>query len=122
MPNRSRRDKRTRGGGADSARRQKQTPAQSAGAILARSGALLPGLTEQLALQKSWHEWLAARLPAPLPARLAGVVEREGCLTLLAASGAWAARLRYAVKDIEPEIRAHAPQLTAVRVRVMPQG
>jgi hypothetical protein len=121
MPNRRRRDKRKAGNGAASARLQRPTAAPSAAAILARGDALLPGLTEQLALQKSWRDWLEGHLPAGLSARLAGVVERDGCLTLLAASAAWAARLRYAVKEIEPGIRAHAPGITAIRVRVMPQ-
>jgi hypothetical protein len=120
MPNRTRRDKRKPGNGADRTRRKRQTAAQSAGALLAAGGTLLPGLNEQLALQKFWAEWLATRLPALLAAKLAGVVERDGCLTLLAVSGAWAARLRYALQEIEPEIRAHAPQLGKIRVRVMP--
>jgi hypothetical protein len=120
MPKKPGRDKRSPRRGAGATRRQAQTAPQSAAALLARKDALLPQLTQQVALQKAWRDWLEPRLPAPLTGQLAGVVERDGCLTVLAASAAWAARLRYAVAEMEGEIRSHAPALREIRVRVMP--
>jgi hypothetical protein len=120
MPNKPLRDKRTSRRGSN-ARLRGQTTPQSAGEILARADQALPGLAEQLALHRSWREWLDTHLPAPLPGKLSGVVECDGCLTLLACSSAWSARLRYALRDIEPLIRAHAPRITEVRVRVQPR-
>jgi hypothetical protein len=81
---------------------------------------VLPQLTQQLALQKAWRAWLEVRLPAPLTRELTGVVEREACLTLMASSAAWAARLRFAVGEMEAEIRAHAPGIRVIKVRVRP--
>ena len=141
MPNKLNRDKRSSGSGGGATDRPNDTPADgpnggkrrptrrkrptlsplSAAALLSRSDALLPQLTQQLALQQSWHAWLAARLPEPLPGKLAGVVERDGVLTVLGSSAAWAARLRYAVAEMEADIRAHAPALRVIRVRVMPR-
>ena len=118
MPNKPIRDKRSGRSDGVTKRRKRPTSPLSAAAILASSDALLPQLTQQLALQQSWRVWLEKRLPAPLTEKLAGVVEQEGRLTLLAASASWAARLRYAVKEIEAEIRAHAPGIGVIRVRV----
>src|SRR2546430_13630205 len=57
-------------------------------------------------------------LPTELGARVCGVIERDGTLVIFAASAAWCARLRYALQELDPQIRAAAPQLTAIAVRV----
>jgi hypothetical protein len=54
--------------------------------------------------------------------KLTGVVEREGALVIFAESSAWSARLRYAVQEIEAQIRASAPGITEISVRVLPRG
>lgn len=122
MPNKPNRDKRNSGSAGGAKRRQtrRQTPTgpQSAATLLTHSDALSPQLTQQLALQQHWRAWLEARLPEALSQKVTGAVEQDGCLTVLAASAAWGARLRYAVKELEEEIRAHAPQLAVIRVRV----
>jgi hypothetical protein len=48
------------------------------------------------------------------------VIEREGTLVIFSASAAWSARLRYALMELEPQIRAEFPALTAISVRVRP--
>jgi hypothetical protein len=50
------------------------------------------------------------------------VLERDGTLVIFAASAAWCARLRYALQELDPQIRAAAPQLTAIAVRVQPRA
>jgi hypothetical protein len=121
MPNKPQPHKRNspRSGGASL---QKQTGPLAVGAILARAGDLLPELTQQIERHDAWRAWLAERLPPPLSGKLAGVVERDGCLILLACSAAWGTRLRYALRELAPEIRAHAPGITAMQVRVLPRG
>jgi len=54
--------------------------------------------------------------------KLTGVVAREGTLVIFAESAAWCARLRFAVLEMESQIRAADPQITAINVRVLPRG
>jgi hypothetical protein len=84
-----------------------------------------PGLTRvtaQVARADFWHTWLAAHLPAALAARITGIAEHNGTLVVFATSAAWSARLRYVLLELETELRAAAPELGAVRVRVLPRG
>jgi hypothetical protein len=86
---------------------------------------LTPGLkrvTDQTQRQFFWQEWLDAHLPAEIRGKLTGVVEREGTLVIFAESPAWSARLRFAVQEIEAQILAAKPGITAVNVRVLPRG
>jgi hypothetical protein len=108
--------------GMRAARLQAPTAPRSARAILEGTQETLPGLADQLRRHEAWREWLAARLPAALAGKLSGVVESEGCLTLLAPSGPWCARLRYALPELTPMIRARTPSITRVKVRVLPKG
>jgi hypothetical protein len=82
----------------------------------------LTRVTDQAARQTYWRDWLEAHLPVEIAGKLTGVVEREGALVIFAESSAWSARLRYAVQEIEAEIRACQPGITAVSVRVLPRG
>ncbi len=79
-------------------------------------------VTAQVDRQTFWRSWLDAHLTAEIAGKLTGVVEREGTLVIFAESATWSTRLRYAVLEMEQEIRAAAPGITAVSVRVLPRG
>ena len=84
----------------------------------------VPGLTritDQAARQNFWSAWLSAHLPAEIHSRISGVSARDGTLVVFAETAAWSARLRFAVVELEPAIRAADPQLTDIRVRVLPR-
>ena len=90
--------------------------------LLARSAPALTRVTDQATRASFWSDWLCRHLPTDLAPRVSGVVEREGTLVIFAASAAWCARLRYALQDLDPEIRATFPELSAISVRVRPHG
>ena len=79
-------------------------------------------VTDQTRRQDFWRTWLDTYLPAEIREKLTGVVERDGTLVIFAESPAWSARLRYAVQELEPQILAAKPGITAVNVRVLPRG
>jgi len=81
----------------------------------------LTRLTDQTARQAFWRGWLEKHLPADLMRRLSGVVERDQTLVIFAESAAWSARLRYAIQELEPEIRDCEPAIAHVAVRVLPR-
>ena len=82
---------------------------------------LLKRVTDQASRQQFWQSWLGGHIPAALHARISGLIERDGTLVIFAESAAWSARLRYAVLELESDIRAADPGLTAIRVRVLPR-
>jgi predicted nucleic acid-binding Zn ribbon protein len=90
--------------------------------LLARRLPLLKRVTAQAARERFWQEWLSGHIPPPLCARISAIVERDGLLTIYAESSAWSARLRYAILELEREIRAAEPALTEVKVRVLPRA
>ena len=90
--------------------------------LLARRAPSLMRVTAQSARQDFWSCWLSDHLPAELRARVSGITERTGNLVIFAESAAWSARLRYAVLELEHEIRAADPAVTAVKVRVLPRS
>lgn len=75
---------------------------------------------DQAARAEFWKSWFCRHLPTELAARVSDVVEREDTLTVFAASAVWSARLRYALRELEPQIRSAAPALNALSVRVRP--
>ena len=89
--------------------------------LLARRSPTLTRVTVQAARANFWNAWLSERLPPEIRARVSGVVEREGTLTVFAESAAWSARLRFIVQELEPQLLAAAGGLTVVRVRVRPR-
>lgn len=95
-------------------------PAHSVKDLLARSVPILSQAADQSARQAFWRGWLAAHLPAGLVSRLSGAVERGGDLTVFAESAGWAARLRYALLELDAKLRSAAPHINDVRVRVLP--
>ncbi|HYL02067.1 MAG TPA: hypothetical protein VEU54_01485 [Steroidobacteraceae bacterium] len=76
----------------------------------------------QLSRSRFWSSWLAERLPTATLARISGIAEREGRLVIFAETAAWSARLRYAILELEREIRAADPALIDVEVRVLPRS
>jgi hypothetical protein len=96
--------------------------ADSVKELLARTAPVLRRVTAQVPQQRFWSDWLSAHLPAELGAQLSGVAERDGTLVIFAATSAWSARLRYAVLELEAEIRAAAPGLLDIKVRVLPRA
>ena len=96
-------------------------PVHSVKELLAHGPPSLKRVTDQAARQSFWHGWLRGHIPAELHARISGVAEREGTLVIFAESAAWSARLRYAVLELESEIRAAQPTLGRIAVRVRPR-
>jgi hypothetical protein len=82
----------------------------------------LTQVTDQAAREGFWSDWLCRHLPTEIGAQIRGVLERDGTLVIFSASAAWCARLRYALQELDPQIRAAAPQLTAIAVRVQPRA
>jgi len=96
-------------------------PAHSVKELLATRLPLLKRITDHSAAERFWQAWLNGHIPEPLRSRICRIIEREGTLTIFAESAAWSARLRYAVLELEREMRAVAPELAAIRVRVLPR-
>ena len=127
MPNKLRRDKKNRRGsrrgvaqirpGTDSVKR-----VDSVKSLLARSGPVLGRIADQAARQSGWRDWLDGRISEPLRARITGVVERDGALVIFTESAGWGVRLRYAMAELEAELRREHPQVSRVLVRVLPGG
>ena len=88
--------------------------------LLARAVPVLSQAADQNACQAFWRPWLASHLPPELPPRVTGITERDGNLVVFADSPAWSARLRYALQELEPQLRGAAPHINEVRVRVLP--
>ena len=97
-------------------------PVHSVKDLLARRALGLSRVTKQVARQNFWSCWLGSRLPPEICPHLSGISERDGTLTVFAESAAWSARLRYAVLELEREIRATDPSLISVEVRVLPRS
>ena len=120
MPKKAVRDKRRsaplRNGAGPGSRR-----VHSVKELLGQRTPALTRVAAQAARAVFWSEWLAQRLPDELRARLSGVVERDGILVIFAESAAWSARLRYSVRELEPQILAAAGGIGAIAVRVRPR-
>ena len=97
-------------------------PAHSVKELLARRVPTLTRVTAQVSRQNFWNQWLSTHLPPEIRPRVTGVTEREGTLVIFAETAAWSARLRYAVLELETEIRAADPALTGIEVRVLPRN
>jgi hypothetical protein len=89
--------------------------------LLGRAAPVLTRVTDQAARANFWQQWLSTHLPPELRPRLSGVTERDGALVIFAESAAWSARLKFAVLELEPQIRASAPAIATVTVRVLPR-
>ena len=121
MPNKIKRDKRSV---AASRRVHVGTSRKGASvkALLERiPGVAFTRIADQSAAQSRWREWLEKRLPAALAARISGVVERDEILTVFTESAAWSARMRYALAELESDIRGESQNIRDIAVRVMPK-
>jgi hypothetical protein len=88
--------------------------------LLGRSAPLQQAIARQADRGVFWREFLAQRLPAELAAQVTQVVERDGTLSVYAASAAWSARLRFAIAEHWPAAQQAAPGLKRWSVRVQP--
>jgi hypothetical protein len=119
MPNTPRRYKKNR----SSARRRvaRILPGgDSVKSLLGRPSPVLASIADQVTLQRQWREWLDQRLPAALHGHITGLVEARGELVIFTASAGWGVRLRYAIAELESELRREHPSIASVAVRVLP--
>lgn len=101
-------------------RAHRRRGADSVKGWLERSSPLTASIADQAGRQARWRRWLDARLAGELSARITGIVERGGDLVLYAESAGWCARLRYALAELEADLRATHPSIERVSVRVLP--
>ena len=122
MPKMTRRNKRdgSRNRRINGSRPSNQT--DSVKDLLAKLTPTLKRVSDQAARQSFWQDWLTTHLPLEIRQKVTGVVERDGALVIFAESAAWSARLRYLVLEMEATIRAAAPRITEINVRVLPRG
>jgi hypothetical protein len=71
--------------------------------------------------QGDWRAWIESRLPANLRSHITGVSEREGDLTIFSDSSSWSARLRYALAELDDELKQDRPAIARILVRVLPR-
>ena len=90
--------------------------------LLGRVTTVLTPIAKQRIQQKSWREWLDQRLDKTLAERVTGVVERDDSLVIFAESAGWSTRVRYAIADLENEVRERNPAIKTIAVRVMPKS
>jgi hypothetical protein len=86
--------------------------------------ARLPALAQRARSAPETSEWHVAVLDAFGPAlanKVNGCTLDSGTLTVIADSSAWAARMRFALVDLEPRLRALAPGYREFVVRVRPR-
>jgi hypothetical protein len=82
----------------------------------------LQGIQQLRTGQQQWLAWFQENVPEELRAALVNVIHKGNELTVLATSAAWSARLRYALEELTPRLKEHAPHIVKVRVRVAPAG
>ena len=80
----------------------------------------MQGLKRVRANQQDWVEWFAAALPEELRGAIVNVVKKGNELTVLAVSAGWSTRVRYALAGLTPELKARAPDIVKITVRVSP--
>jgi hypothetical protein len=95
---------------------------ESVKTLLSRSShSALGRVAQQRQSQSDWRSWLCSKLPADLATRVTAVVERAENLVIFAESAAWSARLRYAVVELDDDIKRANPAIRSISVRVMPK-
>ena len=101
--------------------RQGFSPRSVADLISAR----LPTLVEGAPATAEGSEWHVAVMNALGP-ELANKVNRctldAGRITVVAESSAWAARMRFALAEVEPRLRELVPEFRELAVRIRPAG
>ncbi len=97
-------------------------PVHSVKDLLKSPGFTLTRVSDQASRQQFWDHWLQHQLGGELYGRISGISEQEGKLTIFAESAAWSARLRFAVAELEGQIREVAGKVHSVSVRVLPRA
>ncbi len=77
----------------------------------------IPQLSDQ---QEFWSKLLRDKLDPALFGAITAVIERDDRLTVSTGSAEWAARLRFALAELWPELHAERGALRAWVVRVQP--
>ncbi len=88
--------------------------------LLTRSAPLQQAIARQADRGTFWRSFFAARLAPDLAGQITQIVERDGALSVYAASAAWSARLRFALAEHWPAAQQAAPGLKRWSVRVQP--
>jgi hypothetical protein len=126
MPKSPSQDKKTmrKKGGTQRPRRGNPAPGARPKSLsgIMKEGGWLQSLSQVRDHQQEWVLWWQGVLPEELRKTLVNVVQKRNELTLLAVSPVWSARLRFAIEEAMPRLRAHAPDIVSVRVRVAPAG
>jgi hypothetical protein len=119
MPNTPRRNKKIRPAPRGAVARIRPG-ADSVKSLLGRPNPTLASIADQVSRQRRWREWLHTRLPAALCSRITGIVETGGELVIFTESAGWGVRLRYAMAELESELRSAHPTVESIAVRVLP--
>jgi len=94
----------------------------SVNSLLSRiSQSALGKVATQRQAQQDWRSWLKNRLSSDIEAHITGVSESGEALTVFADSAAWSARLRFALADLESDIREEKAVIQKVIVKVLPR-
>lgn len=86
--------------------------------LLAKSGLLLKISAQRVDADQQWRDFFRARLPDGMAGQIETLVEDAGTLTVFASSAAWSARLKYALLELEPEMKRASPRLKRCVVKV----
>jgi hypothetical protein len=94
----------------------------SVNSLLSRvSQSALGRVATQRQAQQDWRSWLKNRLSGDIESHITGISESGDALTVFADSAAWSARLRFAVAEIEDDIRQQNAAIRKVVVKVLPR-
>jgi hypothetical protein len=120
LPRPSRRETMPKTPHRDKQRVRPGSPPRTVGDLIS---ARLPTLVQRARKDQEASEWQVAVMNALGP-DLAVKVNRctleSGRLTVVAESSAWAARIRFALADLEPTLRSLVPDFRELQVRVRP--
>jgi hypothetical protein len=116
MPNKIKRNK-----GQTRRLRPTQGKSDSVKDLLQRAHPALARLSAQAQLEERWRTWLGRNLPVEAAAQVSSVVQRHDTLVIFTHSAVWSARVRFAVAEIETELKRAHPAISAVSVRVLPK-
>lgn len=90
--------------------------------LLAKAGITSKGIAQFADAQDKWLSRLRETLDPALLERVTGTGFDAGILTVYVESAAWSARLRYALAEALPALRAKDETLKSVGVRLRPRA
>jgi predicted nucleic acid-binding Zn ribbon protein len=79
-------------------------------------------VTQGAAALERTAAWVREMLPPPLASHVTQALERDGGLVVFTESGAWAARLKLALAELEAPLSQRLAPGARVQVRVIPGG